>query len=87
MLHASITFAPHRVLAVEEAALVEADEELAVGAVGALRAGHRCGAADVRLAAELGGEIGLVGAPVPLPVGSPPCDMKPSITRWKTTSS
>ena len=58
----SIDFAPDRVLAVEEAAIVEADEELAVGAVRIVRARHRGDAADVRLAAELGRQIGLVGA-------------------------
>ena len=37
----SVDLAPDRVLAVEEARVVEADEELAVGAVGALRTRHR----------------------------------------------
>src|SRR3546814_15187092 len=33
-----------------------------VGAVGALRTRHRADAADMRFAAELGGQVGLVGA-------------------------
>ena len=62
MLHAFGHLAPDGVLAVEEAAIVEADEELAVGAVGILRARHGGGAADVRLSGEFGRKIGLVGA-------------------------
>jgi len=62
MLHALDHFAPDCVLAVEESAIVEADEELAVGAVRILRARHRTNAPNVRLAAELGGKVGLVGA-------------------------
>ena len=62
MLHALHHLAPDRVLAVEEAAIVEADEELAVGAVGIGGAGHRGGTADMGLAAELGGQIGLARA-------------------------
>jgi hypothetical protein len=46
-------------LAVEEAGIIEADEELAVGAVRILRSRHRGSAADVRLAAEFCGQIGL----------------------------
>jgi hypothetical protein len=30
---------------------------------------------------------GLSEPPMPVPVGSPPCAMKPSITRWNTTPS
>src|SRR6195952_1468658 len=41
IVHAFDDLAPDRVLAVEEAAIVEADEELAVGAIRALRTGHR----------------------------------------------
>src|SRR5688500_476336 len=59
MLHAFDHLAPHRILAVEEAAVVEADEELAVGAVRIACAGHRGDTADVRLAAELGPEVRL----------------------------
>src|SRR3546814_11507337 len=62
MLHAFAHLAPDGVLAVEKACVVEADEELAVGAVGALRTRHRADAADMRFAAELGGPVGLVGA-------------------------
>src|SRR5687768_18077326 len=61
MLHAFGDLAPDRILIVEEAGVLEADEELAVGAVRILRARHRGGAADVGLAAELGPEVGLVG--------------------------
>src|SRR4051812_17267119 len=60
MLHAFGHLAPHRILAVEEAGVVEADEELAVGAVGVLRARHRRDSAHVRLAREFGREVGLV---------------------------
>src|SRR3546814_10802038 len=48
MLHAFAHLAPDGVLAVEKACVVEADEELAVGAVGALRTRHRADAADMR---------------------------------------
>src|SRR5215470_9898656 len=57
VLHAGCDLAPHRVLAVEEARVVEADEELAVARIRALRARHRHGAAHVRLAVELGLEL------------------------------
>jgi hypothetical protein len=63
MLHAFDDLAPDGILAVEEAAIVEADEELAVGAVRVLRAGHGGDAALVRLAAEFGRKVGLVGSP------------------------
>ena len=62
MLHAALDLAPDGVLLVEEAGVVEADEELAVGAVRVLRARHRAGAADVRLVAELGLEVGKLAA-------------------------
>ena len=62
MLHAFDDLAPDGVLAVEEAAVVGADEELAVGAVRVVGPRHRGGAAQVRLAAELGLEVGLIGA-------------------------
>ena len=54
VLHALDDLAPDRVLAVEERRVGEADEELAVGEVRALRARHRQRAAHVRLAVELG---------------------------------
>src|SRR4051812_44511270 len=60
-VHAVDDLAPHGVFAVEEGGVLEADEELAVGRIRALRAGHRAGAADVRLAAELRLEV-LAGA-------------------------
>ncbi len=30
---------------------------------------------------------GFFDPPLPVPVGSPPCAMKPGMTRWKTTPS
>ncbi len=33
------------------------------------------------------GRSGSLLPPMPVPVGSPPCAMKPGITRWKTTPS
>src|SRR5262245_34333326 len=55
---------PYRVLVVEEARVVEADEELAVAGIRVLRARHRDGAAHMRLAIELGLELpaGAAGA-------------------------
>src|SRR5918993_2224739 len=58
MLHAALDLAPDGILIVEEAGVVEADEELAVGAVGVGGAGHRAGAADVRLTRKFRLEIG-----------------------------
>src|SRR5204863_9848432 len=49
---------PDGILIVEETGVVEADEELAVGTVWALRPGHRAGAAHVRRLAEFGLEVG-----------------------------
>ncbi len=40
MFHAFGHFTPHSVLTVKKARIVKADEELAVGAVRALRTGH-----------------------------------------------
>src|SRR5689334_14098177 len=57
MLHAARHLAPHGILPVEPGRIAEADEELAVGAVGILRARHRAGAAHVLLARELRFEI------------------------------
>src|SRR5688572_32647926 len=54
VLHAFDHFAPHGVLHVKKTGVVEADEELAVGAVRVLRARHRAGAADMRLGIEFG---------------------------------
>ena len=79
--------APHRILPVEEAGIAEADEELAVGRIRALRARHGAGAAHMRLLGELLLRFGFLEPPVPVPVGSPPCAMKPSMTRWNTTLS
>src|SRR3546814_3380615 len=62
MLHARRHFAPHGILAVEEAGIVEADEELRIGAVGVHRPRHRADATHMRLTAEFGGKIGLVRA-------------------------
>src|SRR5206468_4278317 len=61
VLHPLGDLAPGRVLVVEEARVVEADEELAVAGVRALRPRHRHGAAHMRLAVELGLEL-LAGA-------------------------
>ncbi len=57
MLHPALDLAPQSVLLVEEARVVEADEELAVRAVRALRAGHRASTADVALIVELGLQV------------------------------
>src|SRR5262249_6212567 len=62
VFHALNHLAPHSVLLVEEPGIVEADEELAVGAVGVLRARHGAHAAHVRLGIELGGEVGIARA-------------------------
>src|SRR5713226_4563013 len=56
-LHPRGDLAPDGVLAVEEGRRREADEELAVGAVGRLRPRHRGGAADVVRLAELGRQM------------------------------
>jgi len=40
MLHPALDLAPDGILTVQEAGIVEADEELAVGAVRVLRARH-----------------------------------------------
>src|SRR5947208_3063950 len=60
--HARDHLAPDGILTVEEVGVVQADEELAVGGVGPVGAGHRDGAAGVRLGVELGLEVGLLGA-------------------------
>src|SRR5688572_16626668 len=60
MLHAALDLAPDGVLIVEEARVVEADEELTVGAVRVLSAGHRADAADVRFAAEFRLQVGKI---------------------------
>src|SRR5579871_2047269 len=57
VLHPLGDLAPNRVLLVEEAGVVEADKELAVGGIRARRAGHRSGAAHMRLLVELGLEL------------------------------
>src|ERR1043165_3100587 len=62
VIHAFDHLAPHGVLLVEEAGVVEADEELAVRAVRALRARHRGDAAHMRLGAEFGREVRIVRA-------------------------
>ena len=61
MLHAALDLTPDGILIVEEARVVKADEELAVGAVRVRSAGHRACAADVRLAAELGFQVRHIG--------------------------
>jgi hypothetical protein len=62
ILHAFDHLAPHRILVVEEARVVETDEELAVRTVGVLRARHRTHAADMRLAVELLRQVGQLAA-------------------------
>ena len=68
MLHPALDLAPDGVLTVEEAGIVEADEELAVGAVRVLRPGHRAGAANVRLTREFRLQVRQIRA-----VESSPC--------------
>src|SRR5829696_6383296 len=65
VLHAFHNLAPGRVLLVEEAGVVEADEELRIRRVRRLRARHGADAADVRLGIELGLEVRQVGAAGP----------------------
>jgi hypothetical protein len=62
VLHSALDLAPHGILPVEDARVVEADEELAVGAMRRLGARHRTGPADMRRLVELGHQIGLVAA-------------------------
>ena len=62
MLHAALDLAPHGILIVEEGRVGEADEELAVGAVGVARPGHRGDSADVRLLGEFRLEVAELGA-------------------------
>src|SRR3569623_1435530 len=62
ILHAGDDLAPDGVLLVEEAGIVEHDEELRIGAVRVLRTGHRDHAANMRLAAELLLEVRIVRA-------------------------
>src|SRR5579864_7956263 len=57
ILHARGHFAPHRVLAIEEARVTEADEKLAVRGVGIVGARHRAHPAHVRRLVELGLEL------------------------------
>src|SRR5690348_4408172 len=64
MLHAALDLAPDGVLAVEEAGVVEANEKLAVGAVGVLRASHRGRPAYVRLSREFRLQVGEIGTVV-----------------------
>ena len=74
------------VLAVEERAVGEHDEELRIGGIRVLRARHADRAAlEVRSCENSAGRSGSSEPPVPVPVGSPVCAMKPSMTRWKAT--
>src|SRR5438067_1320062 len=61
MLHAALDLAPYRVLAIEERRVGGHDEELAVGAVGALRPRHRRDSALVGGTGEFRLEVGQVG--------------------------
>ncbi len=88
IFHAALDLAPDGILIVEEAGVVEADEELAVGAVriAACAPSSRCrgrAARSLNSALRSGSSL----PPVPVPVGSPPWAMKPGITRWNTTPS
>src|SRR6187402_1887275 len=58
IVHAFDDLAPHRVLAVEEGGIVEADEELRIGRVRVLRTRHRAGAAGVIHVRKFSLEIG-----------------------------
>src|ERR1700753_1439854 len=58
VFHARGHLAPHRVLLVEERSVVEADEELAVAGIRVAVAHHRGRSAAMRLAIELGLELG-----------------------------
>src|SRR3546814_11854648 len=62
IVHAFDHLAPDGVLIVEEARVLEADEELTVRAVRVLRARHRADAADVRFAVKLSRQIGKLAA-------------------------
>src|SRR6185437_2301965 len=64
VLHAIRHLAPDGVLPIEERSFVEADEELAVGGVGASGARHRSRTAHMRLSVELGLQLlaGTAGA-------------------------
>src|SRR6185503_7144046 len=53
IIHPALDLAPDSILAVEEAGVVEADEELAVGAVRIGLARHRRRAADMRFASSV----------------------------------
>src|SRR5690606_17145994 len=57
ILHAGGNLAPDGVLTVEETGVLEADEELAVGRIRTLRAGHRRRAARVLAGIEFGGQL------------------------------
>ena len=61
-IHAAHDFADHRVLAVEERALIEHDEELAVGRMRIAGPRHADGAADIGHVGELGLQVGMVRA-------------------------
>src|SRR4051794_11678685 len=62
VLHAFYDLAPNGVLLVEEAGVTKADEELRVRRMRRAGAGHRAGAAHVRLTVELGLEVRKVRA-------------------------
>ena len=81
MLHPALDLTPHGILAVEETGVAKADEELAVRAVRGRRPRHRAGAADMRLGAELGLEVGQLGSAGAGPGRVAALGMKPGITR------
>jgi hypothetical protein len=86
ILHALGDLAPDGVLAVEEGGVAEADEELAVGRI-------RIWARAIEQVPRTCGSLlnsalsFLPEPPMPVPVGSPVCAMKPSMTRWNTMPS
>ena len=66
---------------------IHSDEELrTVGAGASIRHGQQVRTVKAQLGVELVGEL-VAGAPRPVPVGSPPWIMKPSMTRWKIDPS
>jgi hypothetical protein len=76
ILHARRDLPPDGILLVEKARVAKADEELRVGRIYVLRAGH--GAADMRLGIELGLEIGIFRAAGPGPVRTASLGHEPS---------
>src|ERR1700730_157271 len=68
VLHVRRDLSPDGILLVEKARVAKANEELRVGRIRVLRAGHGTGAAHMRLGVELRLEIGILRAAGPGPV-------------------